>query len=67
MAAGFSEDVLRSAAGFYQIITPNVKGSGWPLISSPYGDDPNDQKWINEGIKDYKSSYGKWYGCSGSW
>jgi hypothetical protein len=24
---------------------------------SSYGDDPNDQKWIKEGMQDYNSQY----------
>jgi len=66
-ANGWSTDVLLRAAGAYQIYSRTSTDKwGRPWGSSPYGDDPNDQKWILEGIKDYKAGrYGK--GCSGGW
>jgi len=29
----------------------------WPSSSTSFGDDPADQRWINEGIKDYENGY----------
>jgi len=29
----------------------------WPSSSTSFGDDPADQHWINEGIKDYENGY----------
>lgn len=29
----------------------------WPSDSTSFGDDPEDQLWINEGIMDYESGY----------
>ena len=54
-AAGFGEDILKRGAGAYQIYsrTSNPKW-GWPWGSPPYGDDPRDQRWIDEGVKDFK-------------
>ncbi len=61
-AAGFSEGELERAAGAYQIYQGRSQDDwGWPWGNSPYGDDPKDQRWINEGIKDYGNYYGKWY------
>jgi RHS repeat-associated protein len=68
-AAGFGEYELKTAAGAYQMYS-GTSDIDWLLPWSKtyaYGDDPNDQKWINEGIRDYESYYGKWHGCSGSW
>ena len=53
-AAGYSEELLRRVAGGYQIISGTSKSKwGWPWGLPPYGDDPTDQYWINEGIKDF--------------
>jgi hypothetical protein len=50
-AAGFSEEILKRAAGFAQIQAGTSKEDrGNPLGSFPYGDDPEDQKWIQLGI-----------------
>jgi len=57
-ACGFSDDTLKKAAGAYQIKSGTSSPKwGWPWGASPYGDDPRDQKWINEGIADYNSGY----------
>jgi RHS repeat-associated protein len=57
-ATGFNAYLLRNLAGIYQIWSGTYSRSfGWPFIAPPYGDDPNDQRWINEGIDDFNSSY----------
>ena len=58
IAAGYSEGLLKRGAGAYQLYKQTSQpGWGNPLGSTPYGDDPNDQSWIGEGIKDYGSGY----------
>ena len=53
-AAGFSENTLLRMAGWaHRREKTNSEYRGHPLGKSPYGDDPKDQKWIKEGIKDY--------------
>gem|GEM_PF-6187120 len=64
-AQGFSPDTIRRAAGFVQVLEGYIKPdrydprNGRPYLFPPYGDDPFDQAWINEGIKDYESGYWK--------
>ena len=59
-AVGFEPGTLRRAAGAYQKYT-NTSRPDWghPLGDAPYGDEPIDQYWINEGIKDYQNGYFK--------
>lgn len=52
-AIGFSNTVLKSAAGMYQI---KSNTSDWKYISS-YFDDPADQVAITNGYKDYNKGY----------
>lgn len=55
-ALGFSENVLLRMAGWAQTRAKTSDPSwGSPLGKAPFGDDPNDQKWIQEGIDDYDS------------
>jgi hypothetical protein len=55
-ATGFSEDTLKRGAGAYQIKSGTSNPQwGWPWGKSPYGDDPNDQRWIGEGVKDFEN------------
>ena len=55
-ATGFSEDTLKRGAGAYQIYSGTSNPQwGWPWGNSPYGDDPNDQRWIGEGVKDFEN------------
>ena len=55
-AAGLSENTLERAAGVAQIIAGTSSDEfGTPLGGAPYGDDPNDNYWINEGIKYYNT------------
>ena len=56
-ASGWSENTLLRAAGAYQYWSRTSTGPNWswPLGKYPYGDDPKDQKWILEGIKDYEN------------
>lgn len=52
IAGGFSEEVLLRAAGLAQSRAGTDKdefGRWWG--SAPFGDDPIDQYWINEGIR----------------
>lgn len=48
-SAGFPKSWLRSAAGAYQIYS-GTSYIGW---YNSYFDDPNDQKWINDGMNRY--------------
>lgn len=52
-AVGFSDTVLKSAAGMYQIKSGT---SEWKFISS-YFDVPADQVAITNGLIDYKNGY----------
>jgi hypothetical protein len=55
-AAGISQNTLLRGAGWAQSRAGTSKekdGHWWG--SSPYGDDPKDQKWIEEGINYAKS------------
>ncbi|MDD5491994.1 MAG: polymorphic toxin type 44 domain-containing protein [bacterium] len=64
-ATGFSEDVLLRGAGAYQIYRKTSERDwGWPWGGYPYGDDPNDQKWIKEGITDYEKKHRESYDCN---
>lgn len=57
-AAGFSKETLLRAAGIAQSrsdTSNSTFGKWWS--TAPYGDDPRDQYWINEGI-DYAKSKG---------
>jgi hypothetical protein len=57
-AAGFDSSTLDRAAGAYQVYSGTSSPEwGWPWGDSPYGDDPNDQAWINEGIRDFDNGY----------
>ncbi|KPA19169.1 type IV secretion protein Rhs, partial [Candidatus Magnetomorum sp. HK-1] len=57
-AAGFSENILKRGAGAYQIYSGTSRPRfGWPWGNPPYGDDPVDQYWITEGVRDYDSGY----------
>jgi RHS repeat-associated protein len=52
----FSLDTLQKQAGKAQCAAgTSNKDWGTPDSGPPYGDDPNDQKWIEEGWKDYMS------------
>lgn len=54
-AAGYSENILKRGAGVYQIYSGTSSQQwGWPWGSAPYGDDPMDQYWIDEGVKDFE-------------
>ena len=69
-AAGWSADALLRGAGGYQIYSDLLQygtknNPGWPWGSNPYGDQPPDQTWIKEGIKDYYKLYNS--GGGGSW
>lgn len=52
-AVGFSETTLKVGAGAYQVWsgTSNFRFAG------TYFDDPRDQAWIQEGIKDFNTNY----------
>jgi hypothetical protein len=54
-AQGIPAEILKRAAGYAQLQdgSPNPAW-GSPLGGSPYGDDPNDQYWIQKGIDYYK-------------
>lgn len=53
-AVGLDDDTLERAAGLAQKIAgTSTEEFGSPLGDEPYGDDPNDNYWINEGIKYY--------------
>lgn len=61
-AQGFSPNTLKRMAGWAQGRAGTRPSNGaWntPLGSYPYGDDPSDLYWINEGINDYESDYWK--------
>lgn len=67
-AAGFCDEGLKRGAGAAQRAAGTSKSEwGTPWGSAPYGDDPNDQRWINEGSYDYQNYYNKYRGYSGSW
>jgi hypothetical protein len=49
-ALGVPQQILDRLAGAYQIISgTSPPGWGMPWGSAPYGDDPNDQRFINQG------------------
>ncbi len=55
-AAGFPADALLRGAGWAQQRAKTSEPKwGNPWGGPPYGDDPADQDWIKEGIKDFKS------------
>lgn len=57
-AAGFSENTLLRMAGWAQHSAGTSSPEwGHPLGKSPFGDDPNDQRWIKEGIKDFDEGW----------
>jgi hypothetical protein len=54
-AAGYSGNILKRGAGVYQIYSgTSIQQWGWPWGSATYGDDPKDQYWIDEGVKDFE-------------
>jgi RHS repeat-associated protein len=59
-----SDSILKQQAGANQVKSGNSKPEWQPRGGSvpPYGDDPNDQKWIQRGI-DYAKGGGK-DGCT---
>lgn len=57
-AAGFGDAVLLRAAGFAQYRAGTSEPQfGTPLGLPPYGDDPEDQRWIRRGIDFYHFGY----------
>ncbi len=61
-AAGFPGDILNRGAGVAQRRAGTSDPSwGTPWGSSPYGDDPRDQRWIDEGKKDHDEGYYDWW------
>jgi RHS repeat-associated protein len=60
-ANGWEAWNLLRTAGFVQIVSGTSKAEfGSPAdktVMGPYGDDPKDQYWIYQGIKDYYSGY----------
>lgn len=58
---GFDKEFSLRGAGAYQNLTDLKRimkgksriGDGCFLGGEPYGDDPNDQKWIKEGFNDF--------------
>ncbi len=64
-AIGFSPDTIRRAAGAVQVLQGYLNPGrydprhGRPYLFAPYGDDPFDQAWINEGIRDYDTGFWK--------
>jgi RHS repeat-associated protein len=57
-AAGFFDQVLLRAAGWaQQRAGTSTPAWGGPLGGSPYGDDPNDQQMIQNGIDYYNRSH----------
>jgi RHS repeat-associated protein len=60
-AHGMSETMACRGAGWAQeqAGTSDPSWGDWTDMSSgsSYGDDPNDQKWIKEGMQDYNSQY----------
>lgn len=55
-AAGFSEEFSLRMAGAAQI-KAGTSSPDWsnPLLSEPYGDDPDDQNWIKSGFHTYSN------------
>jgi len=55
-AFGFPDQILYMAAGWAQGRTPGNSRPQWGqwYSGSPYGDDPNDQYWIQQGIQYYR-------------
>jgi hypothetical protein len=59
-AAGYPEWEIRRAAGAYQKWSGTSKEEwGQPWGEAPYGDEPRDQRWIDEGIRDWNRGYWK--------
>ena len=57
-AIGIPASILRRGAGWAQTQAGTSDPSwGTPTGNTPYGDDPTDQSWINEGINDFDSGY----------
>lgn len=60
-AVGIPSDIPNRGAGWAQEQAGTSLpqwGKWWDWSSSTsFGDDPEDQRWINEGIKDYKNGY----------
>jgi putative RNase toxin 44 of polymorphic toxin system len=52
-ARGIYLEIGQIGAGLYQIIMKNYK-EGTPILTYPYGDDPDDQTWIILGYLAYK-------------
>ena len=55
-AFGIPKNIAKAGAGAYQIYSNHSKIEWY----NSYFDDPKDQKWIDEGYKDYSSNY---YNC----
>jgi len=55
-AYGIPRGIGKFGAGMYQLKSGTSSWSYW----DSFFDDPNDQKWIDEGYNDYKSDY---YDC----
>jgi len=55
-AFGFPQEFAKLGAGAYQIYSGTSRLNWY----SSYFDDPRDQKWIDEGYKDYENNY---YNC----
>lgn len=55
-AFGFPDQILYMAAGWAQGRTPGNSRPQWGqwYSGSPYGDDPNDQYWIQQGVQYYR-------------
>lgn len=60
-AAGFGDGILKRAAGWAQG-EAGTRDLSWgsPFGGPPYGDDPRDQRWIDEGSRDFESGYWNW-------
>lgn len=59
-ANGWSPGTLERAAGFYQQWSGTGNDPTWGApwdLTPPYRDDPIDQHWIDEGIRDFDSGY----------
>lgn len=62
-AIGIPETVACRGAGAAQGVAGTSTGSDWGKwndiydVDSSYGDDPNDQKWIKNGVKFYNDNY----------
>lgn len=60
----FPGNIPNRAAGWAQKeagTSRPIWGNWWDLPNSSFGDDPRDQKWINEGKNDFNSEYYKYF------